>query len=90
MGRKKLFYTMENLALGLELMVVGMASVFVILIIVILLGRLMVTLTNRIPAERQSAKPAAGDVDGGTRSIIEAAVKELTGGKGTVKEIVKL
>ena len=81
---------MENLALGLELMVVGMASVFVILIIVILLGRLMVTLTNRIPAERQSAKPATGDVDGGTRSIIEAAVKELTGGKGTVKEIVKL
>lgn len=81
---------MSNLGLGLELMLVGMASVFIILIIVIYLGKLMIALTNRIPAERQSAKPAAGDVDGGTRSIIEAAVKELTGGKGTVKEIVKL
>lgn len=81
---------MSNLGLGLELMLVGMASVFVILVIVIYLGKLMIALTNRIPAEQQSAKPAAGDVDGGTRSVIEAAVKELTGGKGTVKEIVKL
>lgn len=81
---------MSNLGLGLELMLVGMASVFVILVIVIYLGKLMITLTNRIPAEQQSAKPASGGVDAGTRSVIEAAVKELTGGKGTVKEIVKL
>lgn len=81
---------MSNLGLGLELMLVGMASVFVILIIVILLGKLMINLTNRIPAEQQGVKSATSDVDNGTRSIIEAAVKELTGGKGTVKEIVKL
>ena len=81
---------MSNLGLGLELMLVGMASVFVILIIVILLGKLMINLTNRIPAEQQGVKSATSDVDNGTRSVIEAAVKELTGGKGTVKEIVKL
>lgn len=81
---------MSNLGLGLELMLVGMASVFVILVIVIYLGKLMIALTNRIPTEQQGAKPSSGDVDGGTRSVIEAAVKELTGGKGTVKEIVKL
>lgn len=81
---------MGNLALGLELMLVGMASVFIILIIVILLGKLMIDLTNRIPAEQQGVKSATSDVDNGTRSVIEAAVKELTGGKGTVKEIVKL
>lgn len=81
---------MSNLGLGLELMLVGMASVFIILIIVILLGKLMIDLTNRIPAEQQSVKSATSDVDNGTRSVIEAAVKELTGGKGTVKEIVKL
>lgn len=81
---------MSNLGLGLELMLVGMASVFIILIIVILLGKLMINLTNRIPTEQQGAKPASGGVDAGTRSVIEAAVKELTGGKGTVKEILKL
>ena len=81
---------MSNLGLGLELMLVGMASVFIILIIVILLGKLMIDLTNRIPAEQQGVKSATSDVDNGTRSVIEAAVKELTGGKGTVKEIVKL
>ena len=81
---------MSNLGLGLELMLVGMASVFVILVIVIYLGKLMIALTNRIPVEQQGAKSASSDVDSGTRSVIEAAVKELTGGKGTVKEIVKL
>ena len=81
---------MSNLGLGLELMLVGMASVFVILVIVIYLGKLMIALTNRIPAEQQGVKSATSDVDNGTRSVIEAAVKELTGGKGTVKEIVKL
>lgn len=81
---------MSNLGLGLELMLVGMASVFVILLIVIYLGKLMITLTNRIPAEGQELKSAASGPDGGTRSVIEAAVKEITGGKGRVKEIIKL
>ena len=82
------------MGLGLELMVVGMASVFLILIIVILLGKLMIKITNRIPAgDEPAAKPAAvaaAAVSSETRSIIEATVRELTGGKGTVKEIVKL
>lgn len=83
---------MSNLGLGLELMVVGMASVFLILIIVILLGKLMIAVTNRFPAEQPAEKPAAGAaaISSETRSIIEATVKELTGGKGTVTEIVKL
>lgn len=83
---------MSNLGLGLELMVVGMASVFLILIIVILLGKLMITVTNRFPVQEQAEKPAqkTAAVSAETRSIIEATVKELTGGKGTVTEIVKL
>lgn len=84
---------MGNLGLGLELMLVGMSSVFIILIIVILLGKLMILLTNRIPAAAQqqgTAAAVASSVDNGTRSIIEAAVRELTGGKGTVKDIIKL
>lgn len=74
-------------------MLIGMASVFVILIIVILLGKLMIKVTNRFPVEETAAaKPAAAAsaISSETRSIIEATVRELTGGKGTVKEIVKL
>lgn len=84
---------MSNIGLGLELMLIGMSSVFVILIIVILLGKLMIKVTNRFSVEETAAaKPAAAAsaISSETRSIIEATVRELTGGKGTVKEIVKL
>lgn len=85
---------MSNLGLGLKLMVVGMTTVFLVLIIVILLGKLILGVTNRFPEQKQAEKPAAAskaaEISNETRSIIEATVKELTGGKGTVTEIVKL
>lgn len=83
---------MNNLGLGLELMLVGMASVFVILLVVILLGKLTIIVTNLFPEKSQAEKPASGtpSVNDETRSVIEAAVRELTGGKGIVKEIEKL
>lgn len=83
---------MNNLGFGLELMLVGMASVFAILLIVILLGKLTITITNRFPEKRQEEKSASGGaaVNDETRKVIEAAVRELTGGKGVVKGIEKL
>lgn len=73
-------------------MVVGMTCVFVILTIVIYLGKAMIALTNRFPEETKETKNTTGasSVSDQTRSVIEAAVKELTGGKGSVKEIVKV
>lgn len=52
---------MENIETAILLMVVGMATVFVILLIVIYLGKLLITLVNKyapeevVPCEEGSA-----------------------------------
>ena len=56
---------MENLETAFLLMVVGMATVFVILLIVIYLGKLLISLVNKyapeevVPAKQASRVPAA-------------------------------
>ena len=44
-------YYMENIETAILLMVVGMATVFVILLIVIYLGKLLITLVNKYAPE---------------------------------------
>lgn len=74
-------------------MIVGMATVFVILLIVIYLGKLLINLVNKYAPEEETKKPALqkapATVDALTRSIIEQAVKAVTNGKGKVTEISK-
>lgn len=84
----------ENIYLALQLMVVGMATVFLILYIVIGLGKLLVNLTN---ANAKEAPPVSkipatntSETDATTQAVIQLAVKELTGGKGHVAQIKKL
>ena len=51
---------MENLETALLLMVVGMATVFAILLIVIYLGKLLISLVNKYaPEEQLPAKQGA-------------------------------
>lgn len=76
---------MENIGLGLLLMVVGVITVFVILLIVIYGSELLIRLINRIaPAEEPKKKEE--DV----RPILEAAVNQITGGKGRLTNYTKL
>ena len=84
----------ENIYLALQLMVVGMATVFLILYIIIGLGKLHVNLTN---ANAKEAPPVSkipvtntSETDATTQAVIQLAVKELTGGKGHVAQIKKL
>lgn len=84
---------MENLELALMLMVVGMTSVFVILLIVIYLSRGMIWAVNKIAPEEAPKKQAAASVptpDAGSMEAIKAAVEILTAGKGQVVKIEKL
>ena len=84
---------MENLETGLLLMVVGMATVFVILLIVIYLSQLLIKLVNKIaPEEDLKKKPApeSPSSDTSTMDAIKAAVDILTAGKGQVIKIEKL
>ncbi|MGM9620907.1 MAG: OadG family protein [Bacteroidaceae bacterium] len=79
---------MGNLGFGLELMIVGMLTVFVILLVVIWGGKLLIALVNKVAPEevvpvKKSAKPA-GTVDVGTMAVLQEVVKQITSGKGKV------
>lgn len=87
---------MENLNTALGLLVVGMVTVFIILWLVVVIGNLVIRLTNRfIPV----AGPAAGKPgNGNTRgrkihskklAAIVAAVDVVTQGQGSVESIKK-
>lgn len=84
---------MENLEIGLLLMVVGMATVFVILLIVIYLSQLLIKLVNKVAPEEEPKKKAVSTVassDASVMDAIKAAVNILTAGKGQVIKIEKL
>lgn len=88
---------MDIIGEALQLLVVGMLTVFVILLIVIFLGKGLIALVNKYAPEEQVPQKkvtAMGSVvtpvDAQTKSIIDAAVSQLTGGKGVVSKIQKI
>lgn len=83
---------MENLELALLLMVVGMTTVFVILLIVIYFGKLLIHLVNKYaPEEVVPVKAAAGPapVPAHVLAVITAAVNVVTSNKGKVVKVEK-
>ncbi len=85
---------MENIGIGLQLMVVGMLTVFVILLIVIYGGKLLIAAVNRIAPEEE-AKPTKSTqqpagIDPTTMAILQQAVSQITGGKGRVASAKKI
>lgn len=85
---------MENIYLALQLMIVGMATVFLILYLIIGLGKLLVNFTNAnakdIPAEPPQKQAPDASADPTVQAVIQLAVQEITGGKGHVTHIKKL
>ena len=78
--------------IGLLLMVVGMLTVFAILLIVIYGSRLLVAIVNKIaPEEARPFRGAEGeDVSSEERSVLAAAVAQLTAGKGQIAKITRI
>lgn len=80
-------------------MIVGMTTVFAILLIVINLGKGLIILVNRYAPEemmvkkqvapQRQATPAAG-IPNQTTVAIVSAVSVMTGGKGKIVKIEKL
>ena len=86
---------MENLETAFLLMVVGMATVFVILLIVIYLGKLLISLVNKyapeeVVAVKQTSSQAPVPIPGNILAAITAAVNVVTQGKGKVTKVEKL
>ena len=85
---------MENLETALLLMVVGLATVFAILLIVIYLGQLLISLVNKyapeepLPAKQGAQSPVP--IPGNIVAAITAAVNVVTQGKGKVAKIEKI
>lgn len=86
---------MENIETALLLLVVGMGTVFAILILVIYLGKSLIFLVNKyapeeeIPLKQVSTKGPA-PIPGNILAAITAAVNVVTHGKGKVSKIEKM
>lgn len=86
---------MENLGIGLELMIVGMTTVFLILLVVIYGGKLLIRVVNRIAPEevqkaRQTVAAQSGNADPAVMAVLGEVVKQLTGGKGRITSVKKI
>jgi len=90
---------MENIQTGLLLLAVGMPTVFVVLLIVIYLGKGLIALVNKYAPEeiivkKQVAATANATIQANTipnqeTAAIISAVSMVTGGKGKVTKIEK-
>lgn len=83
---------MENLIYSLQLMSIGMGTVFVVLLLVIELGKGLIFLVNKFAPEEEKTQPKAvapAPVSPKVAQAIAEAVKIITGGKGQVEKIEK-
>ncbi len=78
------------------LMVVGMITVFAILLIVIYLSQLLIAIVNKVAPEEVVVKKntatasAPAVIDPSTMAAIKGAVNIVTGGKGKVMKVEKI
>ncbi len=75
------------------LLVVGLTTVFAVLLLVIYFGKLLIWCVNKFfPEEVKEVKQSAGatgNVDPTVRQAIEIAIRQVTGGKSGVQSIEK-
>lgn len=84
---------MANIPEALKLLAVGMITVFSILLIVIYLGKALIAIINKLAPEqpKQVANTSSAlPVDAKTSAVIQAAISQITGGKGRATNIRKL
>lgn len=81
----------ENIELALILLLVGMVTVFLVLILVYLLGNAIIRFVNRFFPEGEQAIVASQVTGVNQRhlAVIAAAVATVTGGRGKVLKVEK-
>ncbi|MBT8231722.1 MAG: oxaloacetate decarboxylase [Saprospiraceae bacterium] len=81
----------ENYQLALQLLIVGMFSVFFILGIVVALGKILVLGVNKFsPDVTSSGLPKVKSLENKKVAVITSAVNLITQGKGVIRSIKKL
>ena len=86
---------MENMETALLLLVVGMGTVFAILLLLIYLGKFLIALVNKYaPEEEVAAKQIMPKgpltIPGNVLAAITAAVNVVTHGKGKITKVEKI
>jgi len=83
----------ENFNLALQLLVVGMLSVFLILGIVVGLGKILVSLVNRYSPEVVKTKPLVKKskaIEAKKLAVLTAVVDMVSQQKGVIKSVKKI
>lgn len=81
------------MSIGITLMIVGMLTVFVVLLIIIYLSKLLIRIVNKVAPEEETKAKASVNVSAIPADVMEVlrqTVSQITGGKGTVSNVVKL
>jgi oxaloacetate decarboxylase gamma subunit len=79
------------MSIGITLMIVGMLTVFVVLLIIIYLSKLLIRIVNEVaPEEETKAKASVSAIPADVMEVLRQTVSQITGGKGTVSNVVKL
>ncbi|MBR2203455.1 MAG: OadG family protein [Prevotella sp.] len=77
---------------GITLMIVGMTTVFAVLLIIICLSNVLISIVNRIaPAEAEKVKAPAAPrpISPEVMEVISLTVSKITGGKGKVAQVTE-
>lgn len=78
--------------IGITLMIVGMVTVFSVLLIIIFLSQLLIALVNRVAPEEEKPSNAAvvPAIPQDVMEVIRKTVDQITGGKGSVANVSKV
>ena len=82
----------SDVSTALNLLGIGMITVFVVLTLVVGMGKLLIRIVNRLPEEIKPAQVALGtssSMDPKKVAAITAAVDHITHGKGVITKIEK-
>ena len=82
---------MNSIGKALELLGVGMGTVFLVLLLIIFLSGLLVRALNRWAPESEAPAPVkkAAEIPARTVAAITAAIHKATGGKAQIVKIEK-
>lgn len=83
----------SNFELALELLGIGMITVFSVLLLVVFVGSMIVKVVNRYMPEVQvvaQKRQVGSSINANTMAAIVAAVQSVTQGKGKVVKVEKV
>ncbi|MDP4680874.1 MAG: OadG family protein [Cyclobacteriaceae bacterium] len=83
----------DDISTALSLLVVGMITVFIVLLFVVIGGNLLIKIVNKFAPEVSRTSPKReerNNISPAKIAAIKSAIDQLTGGKGEVISIEKV